>query len=49
MQRPAVDPIAGRHVGDRGSGVEHLAHGEISLLNHRKLRQHDRLLGSVDT
>ena len=49
VQGSAVDPIAGGHVGHGRSGVEHLAHGEIALLNHRKHRQHDRLLGSAYT
>lgn len=42
-----VHPVARGHIGDRGSGVEHLPHGELALLKHRKVHQrHDRLLGS---
>jgi hypothetical protein len=50
VQRPAVDPMAGGHIGDRRPGVEHLSDSEIALLKHRKLPQcHDRLLGSEAT
>jgi hypothetical protein len=48
VKGPAVDPVAGRGVGD-GGAVEHLFDGVVALLNHRKLHQHDHvLLGSVE-
>lgn len=46
---PAVDPVPVGDVGDRSSGVERLSHGQVTLLNQRKLRQHRLiLLGSVE-
>jgi hypothetical protein len=45
---PAIDPMAGCDIGDRGP-FEHLPDGVVALLNHRKLHQHDHvLLGSVE-
>jgi len=49
VHRPAVDPVAAGDVGDGGSRVECLSHGQVALLNHRKLHKHAGiLLGSVE-
>jgi hypothetical protein len=45
---PAVDPVAPGDVGDRDSRVEGLSHGQVALLNHRKLHKHRILPGSVE-
>jgi hypothetical protein len=39
----ALDPVAGRGVGDRGA-FEHVSDGVDTLLNHRKPHQQEGLL-----
>jgi hypothetical protein len=46
---PSVHSVAAGDFGDRGSRVEGLPHGQVALLNHRKLHKHAGiLLGSVE-
>jgi hypothetical protein len=48
VKRPAVDPVVDRGVL-HGRPVEHLPHGVVALLNHRKIHEwHGVLLGSVE-
>ncbi len=47
MKGAAVDAVAGCCVFD-ARPIEHLSHGVVALLNHRKLHQHVVLLGSVE-
>ncbi len=45
---PSVDAVAGGDIGHRGA-LEHVSHGVVALLNHRKLHQHAHvLLGSAE-
>jgi hypothetical protein len=41
---PSVDPVAAGHIGDGGTGIEGLSHGQVALLNHRKLHKHPLIL-----
>jgi hypothetical protein len=48
MKGATVDPVAGRGVFDTRS-VEHLSHGVVALLNHRKIHHwHGVHLGSIE-
>src|SRR5207302_6952886 len=47
VQRSAVDAMAGGDIGDGRVGVEHLTHGQVALLNHRQLLQHELPLDSA--